>query len=115
MGMQNAPPSQPSRHARLPLVDVAVQAVSRAAQAYSQALVSVASLPVAAVASRGRRSAKPGKSKLVRKRRGKRRTLLSFDDAVVAPLIDDDREPPQSALYNYLNSPLSRLPAATAH
>lgn len=92
----------------LPLVDVAVQAVTRAAKAYSDALASVA-LPVAvgAAASLGVAQPPQAASRVAKKRRGnkRRRVLLSFDDKDVKPLLDDtipiSRE---SALTRYLNT-----------
>lgn len=95
----------------LPLVDAAVQAVSYAAKAYSDALSSVA-LPVAVSAATtfaGHRS-QPAPRIVKRKGVKRRRVLLSFDDKDVKPLMDDtisfSRE---SVLTRYLNtsSPVS--------
>lgn len=91
---------------RLPLVDVAVQAVSRAAQAYRQALSRVTSLPSASAGIvKTKQGARIIKERGGRKRKGKNgRTLLSFDDKEVAPLSDERRGAETSALLNYLHS-----------
>lgn len=85
---------------------MAVQAVSRAAQAYRQALSRVTSLPSASAGIvKTKQGARIIKERGGRKRKGKNgRTLLSFDDKEVAPLSDERRGAETSALLNYLHS-----------
>lgn len=121
----------------VPLVDAAVQAVTRAAQRYSSLVTKVSSSPPAFVLAdawrspkmqvsgqkygsraRNAQSNKGGKTATKRKRSRRRRTLLSFDDHDVAPLKDgrqgmerDEAKNGQlddtTALARYLNSPTS--------
>lgn len=91
----------------VPLVDAAVQAVTRAAQRYSSLVTKVSSSPPAFVLAdawrapnmpvsgqkqgsraRNTQSSKAGKMATKRKRSRRRRTLLSFDDHDVTPLKD---------------------------
>lgn len=95
-----------SRTYTLPLVDAAVQAVTRAARAYSDTLACVVS-PVAASAAGAMGMSRPavGSTRVAKKRKTRRRrTLLSFDDREVKPLLDDDVTP-ESPLTRYLNCP----------
>lgn len=96
----------------LPFVGVAVQAVTRAAKVYSGTVASV-TLPVAIndASKLGKRhTAQQGKgvTKVSKKRKilRNKRTLLSFDDKDVKPLVDDDfPTSPEHALSSYLNFP----------
>lgn len=98
-------PAKTRTYSSLPLVDAAVQAVSRAARAYSDTLASVVS-PVAASAVATIVMARPAPSRVSKKRKSRRRrTLLSFDDREVKPLEEEAGKTPGSPLTRYLNCP----------
>lgn len=97
-------PSPSSELSELPLVSAAVEAVTLAAQAYNDTLA-LAAVPNVAVISE--QQSRPQGPRTVKRRKGARRkrTLLSFDDYDVDPLVDEDYlSSRECALTQYLNS-----------